>query len=101
MRGVNGEITRAVYWRFLVANRRPPRRRKPCRIVFEIEIRQGLVYVTANNFDHATRQAKSLEWDLAIRGVRNHTEILPGIFCLGQAARDYHAKVAERMLACG
>ena len=70
--------------------KRRRRKRAPRKTVFEVEIRQGVVIVTANNEEHAKRQARALERDLSRYWVRNQVEVQPGVFVLGTEAKVKH-----------
>lgn len=67
--------------------KRRNRKRRVRKTVFEIPIRQGVVHVTANNEEHAKRQARSLERDLSRYWVRSQVEVQPGVFILGHEAK--------------
>lgn len=77
-------------------------RRKRRRTVFEVKIRQGVVFVTANNLLHAERQARALSRDMAMHYcVRPQVEMQPGLFVLGQEAKRGYQLAAEVVSAVG
>jgi hypothetical protein len=55
--------------------------------VYKKRIKQGVLWVVANNNTHAKQQARALERDLQRYWVRQTTEYRQGVFCLGQAAK--------------
>ena len=64
------------------------RKRDPQQTVFPVTIKQGTVHVTANNAEHAKRQAYELERHIRQHyWVHGHVEYQPGVFILGSEAK--------------
>ena len=63
--------------------------RRVKKTVHRVEIQQGLCHVTADTRRNAEEQARTLEHHLKMRvpGVNNQTEVEPGVYALGVAAK--------------
>tara|TARA_R110001583_G_scaffold8524_1_gene40856 strand:+ start:491 stop:700 length:210 start_codon:yes stop_codon:yes gene_type:complete len=57
--------------------------------VYKLKIKQGTVFVAADTKGLAEDQVRALQHHLHLRlpGVRQHTEITPGVFALGTEAK--------------